>query len=544
MKSFIFSLLAISILGIATDQAFAKQYIIGVKDPALFSSIASKFQLSASKEAFLFENKSIKITSAFSNLEMIIVDSNSLGAIGLISHDPRIDFIEEEKFIPAPRPIEGFKLTPPWNVSWEYMGTNQSFAKVPQRPWGLDMVKAPQAWELGARGQGVKVAVLDSGIDKNHPALSSAIDDMKDFVGDDNSPYPAADKIGHGTHVAGTIAARIGATGFAGIAPEARLYIGRVCGTSSCSTIDVLAGMDWAASIRARVLNMSLGSQFGSQAEAKAAARLAQAGVLVVAASGNSAEDNPGTVGFPAAYPTVMAVGAVNNLQKRANFSQYGPELDVVAPGVQVMSSVPLGTGKISTVEVNSQNSRKDLESAAFSASKEADVPVSGTLAFCGLGRPSDPCPVSGKIALIQRGEVTFGEKAKYALSKGALAVVIYNNTDGLVSGTLSQDGTVIPIVAVGISQADGLSLKSEIEAGSKIQIGIKTEKTDYAALSGTSMASPHVAGVAALVFSKKPSLRNSDAKRILESTATSIGSKNEYANGLVDAEQAVRSAK
>ncbi len=544
MKSFIFSLLAASsILAIASSQAEAARYIVGIKEQNIFSRVADQVDLSQMNSIGLFGNREIQVSSAMRNLQMLVVQTDSSEAITKLATDARVEFVEAETFIPAPKPIEGFTRTQPWDLSAEYLAEAPiNFA--PSRPWGITSVKAAEAWSQGAKGQGIRIAVLDSGIDKDHPSLSSAIESMRDLVGDGNSPYPAADQVGHGTHVAGTIAGRISASGFSGVAPEAKLLVGRVCGTSSCSMISVISGIDWAVSAKARIISMSLGSQMASSAEKMAVERAASAGVMVIAASGNSAEDYPGRVGYPAAFPTVMAVGATDSANARASFSQYGTELDIMGPGVDVLSSVPMGSGRVSVVQVDSNGQSNELESRAFNASKEANSPISGKFANCGMGKSTDSCNASGKIALIKRGEITFGEKAQFALRNGARAVVIYNNTSGIVNGTLSQDGTVIPIVAVGISQADGENILAGLSRGQDVSGTVRTDKTDYASFSGTSMATPHVSGVAALVLSKKPSLRPSEVKRALESTATKIGSATEYASGLVNAEKAVESVK
>ncbi len=209
----------------------------------------------------------------------------------------------------------------------------------PEIPWGIRRVNAPAAWSR-TLGRGARVAVIDTGIDPTHPELAGVV------AGGFNAVNPAApgdytDDQGHGTHVAGTIAAARNGEGVVGVAPGAKLYGVKVLdkeGNGDYSTI--IAGIDWAVKNRMHVVNMSLGADEGLEALRLAVAAAARAGVIIVAAAGNSS----GPVSFPALYPEVVAVSASDPSDKMAFFSSFGPEVDFIAPGVGV-KSLALGGG-------------------------------------------------------------------------------------------------------------------------------------------------------------------------------------------------------
>jgi len=208
-------------------------------------------------------------------------------------------------------------------------------------PWGVDRIDADLAWPAGNTGQGVKVAILDTGIISNHPDLVVA--GGVNFVGStrDGSTNPAdwTDKHGHGTHCAGIVAARNNATGVVGVAPDAVLYAVKVLSdTGSGYTSDIIQGLDWCVAHGIKVASMSLGGG-GTTSLKSACDRAFAAGVLPVAAAGN----NAGAVLYPAAYTSVVAVSATDSSNRRASFSNYGPQIAVAAPGVSILSTYKTG---------------------------------------------------------------------------------------------------------------------------------------------------------------------------------------------------------
>ena len=214
--------------------------------------------------------------------------------------------------------------------------------------WGLDNINAPEVWDggdgfAGATGQGATVAVIDTGVDLDHPEFSGRIVAGYDFVDGDIIPD---DGNGHGTHVAGTIAAANDGIGMTGVAYNANIMPLRVLNNEGYGwTRDIIAAVRWAADNGADVINMSLGSGGYSQAMAEAITYASDRGSVVVMAAGNSGGASPD---FPASYATTdgIAVGAVDRNRALAGFSNRAgtTELDyVTAPGVNVYSAVPGG---------------------------------------------------------------------------------------------------------------------------------------------------------------------------------------------------------
>ncbi|MCM0678421.1 S8 family serine peptidase, partial [Micromonospora phytophila] len=215
----------------------------------------------------------------------------------------------------------------------------------------VPQIGAPAAWAAGRDGAGVKVAVLDTGVDATHPDLTGRIVEAKDFTGAGS----ARDGHGHGTHVASTIAGSGGASeGLRkGVAPGARVLVGKVLADSGMGyTSEIIAGMEWAAHSGAKVINMSLGGNptDGTDPMSQALNDLTAAtGALFVVAAGNSGADY--TVGAPGAATAALTVGAVDRDDKLADFSSRGPRLgnnglkpEITAPGVGIVAARSAGT--------------------------------------------------------------------------------------------------------------------------------------------------------------------------------------------------------
>ncbi|MBY6037368.1 S8 family peptidase [Fictibacillus nanhaiensis] len=206
-------------------------------------------------------------------------------------------------------------------------------------PWGIPHIKADQVHATGNTGSGVKVAILDTGIDASHEDLN--VLGGASFVA--GEPNALIDGNSHGTHVAGTVAALNNTKGVIGVAHSASLYAVKVLDSSGSGTYSgIIQGIEWAVANNMDVINMSLGGSSGSTALQQACDNANNSGVLVVAAAGNSGtKGKRNTIGYPAKYASVMAVGAVDASNNRASFSSVGDELEVMAPGVNVLSSVP-----------------------------------------------------------------------------------------------------------------------------------------------------------------------------------------------------------
>ena len=568
--------LAAFVLISLSSSAFGARYIVLMKNNEVFHQIQMQSLLSTNlnlaqvsmmtsgNPVTPFVNNKAKVERSLDQIHAIIVNADDDSSVAALMVSKHVVLVEKEIFHPAPKPVRGYALTQPWAFSLNYanhyiQGAIQGVKTVgsgrqlmddfvagtgPKTPWGILAVKAPAAWAKSNYGQGARVAIVDTGIDKDHPALAANFEQGKDFVHDDNQPYEFADKVGHGSHCAGTIAGVQAADGFTGVAPQAKILSARVCSEQGCSNIAVAEGIDWAIAQHVDVISMSLGGSEGSSAEQAAVQAADDAGIVVVAASGN---DGTPQVGFPAAYSSVIAVGAVDSTLTKANFSQWGPELAVVAPGVDVYSSVPQGMGRESRVNVTISGSTQTLLSGPFQGSPEVPTPLVADLVYAGLGQPEDfqKLDLSGKIALIQRGTIKFADKVKNAIAANAVGVLIFNNESGLISGALTDDGSIVVIPVAAIEQKAGQSLVDAINAGGGVSGSIQTVATDYAVYSGTSMATPHVAGVSLLLRAANKNLKGADVKSILKSTAHPLepNDQNQTGSGMVDAEAAVNQA-
>ena len=228
------------------------------------------------------------------------------------------------------------------NPNVRYVEPNgEVFALSQTTPWGIDRVFGDEGypfptWE-SSTGLGIAVAVLDTGIEEGHEDLT--------VLGGANTidgTHWGADGHGHGTHVAGTIAALDNDLGVVGVAPKVGLYAVKVLDDSGSGTVaSVVAGIQWSVNNYMHVISMSLGSSSDSQTLRNACDAAYGAGLLLVAAAGNSG--NPAgrgdNVGYPAKYDSVIAVAATDQNDKRASWSSTGPAVELAAPGVSIYST-------------------------------------------------------------------------------------------------------------------------------------------------------------------------------------------------------------
>ncbi|MFF1818965.1 S8 family serine peptidase [Kribbella sp. NPDC058245] len=217
----------------------------------------------------------------------------------------------------------------------------------------VPQIGAPDAWKAGYQGSGVQVAVLDTGVDAQHPDLAGKVKEAQDFSGSETGPV---DHFGHGTHVAATIAGTgAGAGGTRkGVAPQADLLIGKVLNDDGIGYDSwIIAGMEWAAAKGAKVVNMSLGGEAtdGTDPLSQAVNDItARTGTLFVVAAGNDGPSDE-TVGTPGSAAAALTVGAVDRADKLADFSSRGPRLgdgglkpEITAPGVEIVAARAAGT--------------------------------------------------------------------------------------------------------------------------------------------------------------------------------------------------------
>jgi len=401
-------------------------------------------------------------------------------------------------------------------------------------PYGISMVQADQLSE-GVNPADIKVCIIDSGLDGPHEDLQSSNRDGTNVSGSGNWNE---DSCGHGSHVAGTIMAQNNSLGVVGVTPNVALHIIKVFDGEGCGWAYASSLVDAAyecGNAGADIINMSLGcSDSGRGGPWSCASATEDAafqdlndnfGILSIAAAGNDGSTNNS---YPASYASVVSVAAVDSAGAVASFSQQNSAVELAAPGVAVRSTVPTGTGKEESLSVAGVG----YEAIAMAGSP--NITASGTLVDCGLGTAT--CSgASGAVCLIQRGDISFAEKVQACEAGGGVAAVIYNNEPGLFSGTVEGAGTGIP--SVSISGADGTALA----AGSSATVAVGPG--NYAYFDGTSMATPHVAGVAALVWSQDTSWTNAQVRDALQKSALDLGAAgrdNAYGYGLVQAKAAV----
>lgn len=364
-------------------------------------------------------------------------------------------------------------------------------------------------------GNGVRVGVIDTGVDYYHPDLRRSYAGGYDTVDNDHDPMESKTKepTWHGSHVAGIIAAN---GKLQGIAPDAKILAYRALGPGGVgSTETVLAAIERAVKDRVDVLNLSLGNDINGPDWPTSVAlnRAAKAGIIAVTASGNS---GPAiwTIGSPGTAANAIAVGAST------------PRLRI--PYLRIAG--------------------KEIRLAKLGGAKEWNLERTYEWIDAGLGKTADMKNVRNKIALVKRGEISFTEKVRNAQRAGAKAIIIYNNMPGSFEGMAK--GAAIPAAAM--SGRDGAWLRKQTDslAGTVFHTeqdrladfssrgpvtatwGIKpdvvapgvgitsTVPEGYMALQGTSMAAPHVAGAAALLKQAHPDWTPEQVKAALMNTA------------------------
>ncbi|ELK49045.1 S8 family serine peptidase [Halobacillus sp. BAB-2008] len=377
-------------------------------------------------------------------------------------------------------------------------------------------------------GKGVKVGVIDTGVDYTHPDLRKNYNGGFDTVDFDNDPMETKGEgaTAHGSHVAGVIAAD---GKMKGIAPDARIYAYRALGPGGVgSSVQVIAALEKAVKEGMDVINLSLGNDVNGPdwPTTHAVNKAVELGTVVVVAAGNSGPD-AWTVGSPATSSEAITVGA-------SALSMKIPVLKV--PGVR--AKVPL---------------------QLFAGSKQWQLSRKYPVVYAGKGE-GHLGDLRGKIALVERGTIPFVEKAIKAYQAGAVAVLIYNNEEGAFQGSL--DGQKLPVPVASLSKEAGEFLVEEAVAQNQwvatewdtlndriapfssrglvttnweikpdiVAPGVNIWSTvpgGYQPMQGTSMAAPHVAGAAALLKEAHPEWTPAQVKTALASTAIPINGED-----------------
>ncbi len=203
-------------------------------------------------------------------------------------------------------------------------------------PEGVKLIGAPKFWNKGKKGIGVTIAIIDTGCDVTHEDLEDSIVGVRNFTTDDNSKKDiVTDYVGHGTHVAGIIAANENGKGIIGVAPKAKLVILKALSKSGGSYKWVTNAINYAILKKVDIISMSLGGKFDDRNLHNAIIEAVKNNILVVCAAGNDGEchDDKSEISYPAAYSEVISVGSINLNRKSNKFSFYNNEVDLVAPG-------------------------------------------------------------------------------------------------------------------------------------------------------------------------------------------------------------------
>ena len=490
----------------AAEQASSQRYIVKYKDGSLSKdSVLQNSKATKQQALAALSNNSARLSRQGVRVHRLLAKRNALAAelnpamLARLKADPTVEYIERD----LPR-----------------------YPMMQQIPYGFTMVQADQVSDEFASNQ--TVCVIDSGLglpheDFNDTNISGTNDSGTGNWFDAGGP--------HGTHVAGTIAAINNDVGIVGVLPNGnvKLHIVKVFNDDGWGYSSSLAqAVDTCTQNGATVVNMSLGGAGSSVTESNAMQAAFDAGVLLIAAAGN---DGNTAMSYPASYDSVVSVAAVDNTKTLADFSQRNSQVELAGPGVDVRSTYPTGTALEASLS---------LDGVAYNANpmeNSGTADFTAELASCGLG--VETCTdVTDKICVIARGEVAFAQKVESCQAGGGLGAIIYNNEPGNFSGTLG-DAPTTTIAAVSVSQEDGAVLMSQLGSAASLFSGA----ANYGLMSGTSMASPHVAAVAALVWSHYPQCTNAQIRNALADSAEDLGTAgrdNSYGFGLVQAKAAV----
>jgi subtilisin family serine protease len=412
------------------------------------------------------------------------------------------------------------------NPNVEYVEADaKRYPSAQTKPYGISQVQADDPVFANATAD-VKVCIIDSGLHTGHEDISGL-----PVTGAPGNLAWNQDGCGHGTHVAGTIAGLNNTAGVVGVAPNAvGLHIVRVFGDDCSWTYSstLVTALDECRKAGAKVVSMSLGGTTKSVTEDSAFANAYSAGVLSIAAAGNAGNTQ---TSYPAGYASVMSVAAVDSAKALATFSQRNADVEVAAPGVQVLSTVPWTTPSLNVG--GSSYAGGILEGAAAKS-------VTGALVNGGLCDSVGAW--AGKVVLCQRGTISFGAKVNNVVTGGGAGAVIYNNVSGGFSGTLGT-GVTSTIPGISISMEDGqILVASALGQSSALHAVSVKPGSGYDAWDGTSMATPHVSGVAALLWSLHPTATNAQIRDALNKTAQDLGTAGRDASfgyGLVQAKAA-----
>lgn len=419
-------------------------------------------------------------------------------------------------------------------------------------PWGQTYVGATVLSDSQAGNR--TICIIDSGYDRGHNDLNANNVSGTNNSGTGNWFEPGANNA-HGTHVAGTIAAIANNEGVVGVMPNqnANIHVIKVFNSDGWGySSSLVSAVDTCVNNGSHVVTMSLGGSSSSNTERNALAAHADNGVLLIAAAGN---DGNSSHSYPASYDSVMSVAAVDSNKDHAAFSQYTDQVEISGPGEAILSTVTRGEGRLADITVAGQSyfdngvvpHNRYVQSGSSHVSSPILGSVTATLAECSVSGSTFNCDdMSNKICLVERvgnqgssyPEINAVKACKAA---GASATIVYSNTDlpGLQNPFLVDSSNEAPIVSVSVDRATGLALRNQI--GSSVTVA-NTDNEDYEYYNGTSMATPHVSGVATLVWSHHTQCSAAQIREALKATAEDLetaGRDNKTGFGLVNADAA-----
>lgn len=445
-------------------------------------------------------------------------------AAGALSRNPNVEYVEED-VIRVP-------------MAW----ADRRLPSGEVLPYGVQMVQG----DLVSSGNeaGKKVCIIDSGYSQQHADLRDAGGSIT-FTNDIGSGTWDQDSCGHGTHVAGTVmATALNSAGVVGVIPGVRLHIVKVFGddvleggncawTYSSTLVDALNKCEAAGS---NITSMSLGGSTRSRTEDVAFSNAYKRGMLHFAAAGNAGNNQ---TSYPAGYSSVISVAAVDSNEALASFSQKNKDVEIAAPGVGVLSTVPWLDDNTLAFPDGTRVDGGHIEGSARTTGTPGAIADGGLCDSVGAW--------SGRVVLCQRGSVDFNTKVSNVRSGGGVAAVIYNNaasdsTCGDFAGTLG-DGVSSPIPAITTSCAEGAYAGNYLGQNGTVRSQVTIPDSGYEAWNGTSMATPHASAVGALVWGCFPTLTNQRIRDTLNATARdkgAAGRDNSYGYGIVQARSAV----
>jgi len=473
-------------------------------------------------------SSSTKIHYDFPELGAYVVSLPSAALNGILNNPFVIDVEEDAERYPISA-MEG-------DVTEEALAVVDQLGQTV--PYGIDMVQARDVWDVNRDGQvdsgaptgaNRTLCIIDSGYYQGHEDLPNAIGGYSQ-VDDDWS----RDGFGHGSHVGGTIAAENNSLGVVGVTPgSVNIYVVKFFAddgnaTYASNLVDALSRCQAAG---ANVVSMSLGGSRSVRAEKTAFSNAYSVGVLSIAAAGN---DGTSAYSYPASYDSVMSVAAIDANKVVADFSQYNSAVEIAAPGVGVLSTLPyIETNRVTVDGVDYTGGHIEYSARGT---------VSGTLAAGGLCDSVGSW--SGKVVLCERGVIDFYTKVANVQAGGGIAAIVYNNVPGDFLGTLGE-GNSTSIIGISLSQENGQYLVSnKLGRTATVFSQVEQPASGYEAWDGTSMATPHVSAVAALVWSWDPSLTNVEIRNALTATAQDLGTAGRdvyYGYGLVQAKAALQ---